>query len=295
MSIATYIKNDLAARLQSDQDLPVQLTLDSLADFYQVSFTPVRTAIAELIEEGLLKKGSNRRLTPCGQEASEGQPKETPALPLPPQPQNSLDAISDDLIRLSLKGKPVYLREEATARKYGMSRSAIRNILHQLAGSGMLDHIPRRGWRLRPFRLEDLQAFLEVRELLELKALDLARSHLEESELQRLLQINTVSASGDLPLEIDESLHTYIRNAAGNSYINDFFQRQGRYFDVLFKWEDKDQGAALEALTQHCDILQALIKKDWRSARKALSHHIRNNHPVLSNIVLSTQKEDESE
>ncbi len=283
MSIATYIKDDLAARLQSKEELPVQLTLGSLSNFYQVSFTPVRAAIAELIEEGLLQKGANRRLRPTENKKKKGTHKRTAALPQ--RPRDPFDLIRDDLIRLSLKGEAIYLREEATAEKYGISRSAIRNILHQLAGLGMLDHIPRRGWRLRPFRLEDLQAFLEVREVLELKALELARPHLEQNELQKLIEINTVPVSDKTPLEIDESLHSYIINASGNSYINDFFERHARYFYVLFKWEDNDREAALETLRQHSDILEALLNKQWRSARKALSYHIRHNHPILGNVA----------
>ncbi|MGY8793514.1 MAG: GntR family transcriptional regulator [Woeseiales bacterium] len=288
MSIATYIKDDLAARLQSDEELPVQLTLDSLAEFYEVSFTPVRAAVAELIEQGLLEKGANRRLTPCGHNNSEHQPVDKPTLPQ--RPRDPFDIVSDDLIRLSLEGEAVYLREEAAAEKYGISRSAIRNIFHRLAGSGMLDHFPRRGWRLRPFRQKDLQSFLDVREVLELKALDLARPHLVNAELQKLLDLNSVCLPEEGPFDIDESLHTYIIKSASNSYISDFFKRQGMYFDVLFRWEDNDRVTAQETLRQHRDILEPLLNKDWRTARKTLSYHIRHNHPILKKIAFPGSK-----
>ncbi len=284
MSIANYIKEDLAARLQSREELPVQLTLGSLSEFYQVSFTPVRAAVSELIEEGLLEKGENRRLIP-GKCRKNGAGKQKQRLPQ--RPSDPFETIRDDLIQLSLQGEAIYLREEATAEKYKISRSAIRNIFHQLAGLGMLDHIPRRGWRVRPFRLEDLRAFLEVREVLELKALELARPHLDSSELRRLIELNRIPVSRNAPLEVDESLHTYIIAASGNSYISDFFERHARYFYVLFKWEDKDRAAALDAIRQHREVLEALLKKNWRKARKALSHHIRHNHPILGNVVHS--------
>ncbi|MDA7628802.1 hypothetical protein N8843_09220, partial [Verrucomicrobia bacterium] len=44
MSIATYIKEDLAAQMKSGQALNVPLTLVSLAEHYHVSLTPVRKA-----------------------------------------------------------------------------------------------------------------------------------------------------------------------------------------------------------------------------------------------------------
>ena len=145
----------------------------------------------------------------------------------------------------------------------------------------MLDHVPRRGWRLRPFRQDDLQAFIEVREVLELKALDLARTKLVVADLQRMLDANhPPKSSRDAP-RIDESLHAYFVAKAGNSYIRDFFERQGRYYRLLFEWEDHEPPVALETIRQHREILTALLQKNWSGARKALSHHILENHPIL--------------
>jgi DNA-binding GntR family transcriptional regulator len=281
MSIATYIKEDLAAQLKSGQELPVQLTLDSLAGHYNVSFTPVRAAVAELIDEGLLEKGPNHRLTAAARRRNRSR-KHQPKLPEPPQ--DSYEVIASDLVQLSLRGEPIYLREEATAEKYDISRSAIRNILHRLAGEGMLDHIPRRGWRLRPFRQDDLQAFIEVREVLELKAIELARPKLDPVELQRMLDLNEPPASANPSLSVDESLHEYLISTAGNAYITDFFARQGRYYRLLFEWEDHDHDVAIETMRQHHEILSALVKKNWSAARKALSHHILVNHPILGQV-----------
>lgn len=293
MIIADYIKNDLAARLKSGREPPAQLTLDSLAEYYNVSFTPVRTAIAELINEGLLKKGPNRRLTACAQ--VQGAAQTRCALKLPEPPRDPFAVIASDLVQLSLQGEPVYLREEATAEKYEISRSAIRNILHQLAGEGILDHIPRRGWRLRPFRQDDLQAFVEVRETLELKALELASPKLAAEDLQRMLDANQPPASPDDPPRIDESLHEYFISRSGNAYIREFFERQGRYYRLLFKWEDHDPATAISTVRQHREILTAVLNQKWPAARAALSHHILNNHPVLSQVAPKRAAGDEIE
>ena len=291
MSIAMYIKHDLAAQLKSGRELPVELTLDSLAGHYKVSPTPVRSAVTELIDEGLLEKGSNRRLKATGSHRHRNRSLQ-PELPEPPR--DPYAAVSSDLVQLSLQGEPIYLREEATAEKYGISRSAIRNILHRLAGEGMLDHIPRRGWRLRPFRQDDLQAFIDVREVLELKALELARPKLDTAELQRLLTLNVPPGSSGTIRNVDESLHEYLISTAGNAYITDFFARQGRYYRLLFGWEDHDHKVAAETMRQHHEILTALIKKNWSAARKALSHHILENHPILGQVDSHTSPEGTS-
>ena len=282
MSIAAYIKDDLAARLLSGHELPVELTFESLAEHYKVSYTPVRTAVAELIDEGLLEKGVNRRLRPSNPPHANGQKRTAPTQPAPPS--DPYEIVASDLVKLSFQGDPVYLREEATADKYEISRSAIRNILHRLAGEGMLDHIPRRGWRLRPFRHDDLRAFVEVREVLELKALDLARRKLDDDVLKRILDANLLPTPLDVRPHVDESLHDYVIATADNAYIQGFFERQGRYHRLLFRWEDHDRAAAVETIRQHREILTALLMKKWSAARKELSHHILNNHPILSRI-----------
>ncbi|MCA9039811.1 MAG: GntR family transcriptional regulator [Planctomycetaceae bacterium] len=280
MSIATYIKEDLAARLTSAEGQSVPLTLDALSDHYGVSFTPVRTAVEELIAEGVLEKGPNRRLKPSGKWNGRRSRKE-----IPEPPHDPFETIAHDLVWLSLKGEPVYLREEVTAETYGISRSAIRNTLHRLAGMGMLDHIPRRGWRVRPFRQEDMQAFLEVREVLELKALELARPHLVTEDLQSMLAGNVIPVSEEEFPSVDDSLHAYFVEKAGNAYIKEFFDRHSPYYAILFEWEDLNRQISLETARQHRDILTALLDKDWQAARKALSHHIRCNHPILSKIA----------
>lgn len=291
MSIAEYIKNDLSVRLQTGRELPAQLTLDSLAEMYQVSFTPVRVAVAELIHEGLLEKGANRRLVSAVPQSENGIRLEPQSLPEPPQ--DPYDVIAADLVQSSLGGKPVYLREEQTAEKYDISRSAIRNIFHRLTGERILDHIPRRGWRLRPFRQEDLQAYVEVRESLELKALSLSQRRLESDELQRILDANQFPKSDADSPRIDESLHDYLIEMSGNAYIKEFFERQGRYYRLLFQWEDHNRAAAIETVRQHREILVSLLNKNWATARKQLSHHILNNHPILNRLEEPGDQQDE--
>ncbi|HIG27343.1 MAG TPA: FCD domain-containing protein [Planctomycetes bacterium] len=282
MSIATYIKDDLAAHLKSGQELQVPLTLDSLAGHYDVSLTPVRTAVAALIDEGLLEKGPNHRLIAV---ASRRKGTQSRRKPKPPEmPRDPYEVIAGDLVQLSLRGEPKYLREEATAEMYDISRSAIRNILHRLAGEGVLDHIPRRGWRLRPFRQDDLRAFIEVREVLELKALELAQPKLDAGKLQWMLDLNEPPAATGTSLIVDESLHEYLISTAGNAYIKDFFDRQSRYYRLLFEWEDHDQAVAIETMRQHREILTALLAKNWSAAKKTLSHHILDNHPILGKL-----------
>jgi len=301
MSISARIARDLKKRLRFEQPLSTPLTLDALSAHYDVSVTPVRAAIAELLGEGVLIKGANRRLIPSpaatdpGESAAarDGDDDGDDGVPVEP-PGDLLKRIEHDLVGLSLSKQAVPLREEAAARRYGISRSSLRNILNRLAGRGLLMHLPRRGWQVRPFRKEDMESFLDVRALLEVKALELAQDRLDPAVIRKILDGNRPPAiPGERP-QVDNSLHAYIIVQARNPYIQDFFDRHGRYYEILFAWEDLDEEALLEAIQQHRQILEAILRKDWDSARAALAWHIRSNHPVLRSLTRRQAAEDDS-
>ena len=274
MSIATFIKQELIANIRSGAIGSDRLTLDALSKRFCVSVRPVRAAVHELIEEKYLEKGEDGRLA-VRVEALDG------AAFAPQEPTDWGQVIANDLIKKSLEGVPVLLREETTAEKYGISRSSIRQIFHQLAGRGILEHLPRRGWQLRPFRQEDLDAYIRVRAGLELMALDVAWPRLVDEQLQAILDRNLLPAKPNGRPICDNSLHAYLIEKSRNPFIADFFDRHGKYFDVLFNWESLDRKAQIQAVQQHREILEALLRRDRAAAERALENHIRNNHPIL--------------
>tara|TARA_B110000003_G_scaffold52498_1_gene52089 strand:- start:5376 stop:6239 length:864 start_codon:yes stop_codon:yes gene_type:complete len=284
VKLSSRIQNDLGSQLMNNS-LSVPLTMDGLSQHYGVSYTPIRQALDGLIEDGLIRKKENGRLElikPNKQKSIEISTYESSQDRIP------CTQITEELVQLSLSGKEIFVREEATAKKYNISRSSLRQFLQRLAGEGLILHIPRRGWLVKPFRQQDLQAFLEVREAMELKALELARSKLTSSEakakLRQVKSSNKIHQNGKVRAIIDNSLHQYLIELAANPYIDDFFQRHGKYYSILFKWEGGDEKAASEAVTQHHEIIDALLAQNWLLAKKLLSHHLHSNHPVLSNL-----------
>jgi DNA-binding GntR family transcriptional regulator len=232
-------------------------------------------AVRQLIEEKYLRKSENGRL------AIHSDSVASSTEVLPEEPTDWGQVVANDLVQLSLAGEPVLLREETTAEKYGISRSSIRQIFHRLAGRGILEHLPRRGWKLRPFRQSDLDAFIDMRVTLELKGMELAWPRLVDEDLHAMLDRNRLpERPDDRPLS-DNSLHGYLIEKSRNSYIADFFDRHGQYYDALFEWENLDRDAQIQEVRHHREILEALLRRDRPAAQRALVDHIRNNHPVL--------------
>lgn len=279
-TMVDYIAGDLRSRIQAGSAVPENLTLSGLSLLYGVSTTPVRMAVRQLVEESVLVRLEGGRFS-VNPVRSDGQPAEPDERPdRPPDIDHWEAVLAPEIIRMSLRGEQEYLREEATSARLGIGRSVVRGIFGRLAGKGLLEHLPRRGWRVRAFDARDLEDYLEIREALELKALDLARDRLDPADLGRMLEGNQRDSGG-----LDNDLHWYLVERSGNTYIREFFEVHGLYYRLLFDYAAPEARVVRAMARQHREILQALMDRDWPGARRALARHIRAQRPVVRRLL----------
>ncbi len=282
MTISEQIKADLARRLGSTDALPCKLTLDALARHYGASLTPVRRAVEDLVALGAIERLDNGRLKPGVVKVSDLENLSAEADAVPGRDELE-QAVRLEVVRRSLRRDSEFLREQATAEQVGAGRTAVRQVFSRLAGAGMLEHVPRRGWRVKPYSEADMLDFLVVREMLELKALDLARPRLERARLAALLDANQPDRH-KIP-RLNDELHDYWITQCGNYYIQDFFNRFSVFYSTLFNSAVTDNATRSYMAHEHCNILQALLDEDWRAARRALSHHIADQKPAVARMI----------
>ncbi len=286
MKLAERVYEDLSSRIESKEPLPCKLTFSALAKHFKVSLTPVRTAVKRLVSDGYLVALDNGRLQVSDELPAKRRIK--PDLPLEP-PKDYEAIIQADILRMSLVGNSHYIREAAAAEKYGIGRTVLRPIFSRLAGKGLLEHVPRCGWRVRAFDKTDLNDFLEMREALELKALEKARPMLKKEVLEQFLEGNR--SRGDMQMgALNNNLHSYWIKLSGNRYIIDFFERQALYYTTLFDFAAPEAHVVAEMAGQHVEILEALIEDRWIEARKALIRHIRDQKPIVQQLMDQVQK-----
>jgi DNA-binding GntR family transcriptional regulator len=282
MTLAELVFEDLASRIESQAVLPSKLTFSALAKHYKVSLTPVRSAVTRLVSEGYLKTLDNGRLQVSDTLPPARRRGQSPlVLELPKDHEATIRA---DLIRRSLTGDTRYIREAAAAARYGIGRTVLRPILSRLAGQGLLEHVPRCGWRVRTFDKKDLCDFIEVREALELRALEVARPKLQREVLEQFLEGNR-SRDGMQMGALNNNLHSYWIKLSENRYIIDFFERQAVYYTTLFDYAAPEAHVVDEMAAQHCEILEALIDERWGDAKKALVRHIRDQKPIVEQLM----------
>jgi DNA-binding GntR family transcriptional regulator len=286
-TMSEYIAQDLRSRLHARGELPNPLTLHAISDFYGVSLTPVRQAVNLLISGDCLRKRENGRIEVIPSSAALSD-----APPGPPRPQASHDLdekLAAEIIGLGLRGRAIHLREEETAERFRVGRTVLRQALNRLSGLGLIEHLPRRGWKVRACDERDLAAYLDVRETLELKAMDLAGPHLIDADLKRMLRGNRADTE---MARLDNDLHGYLVEKSGNRHIRDFFDRQGAYYTTLFNYAAPEARVVAEMARQHRTILRALIARDWPRARLELSAHIRAQLPIVKELMRKLARED---
>ena len=266
--ISDFIEQDLQRRLALDED--VQLNLRTLAKEYGTSVNPVNTAVKKLIDKNILQRKANGRLAVC-------QVPKNVATEIDQQhPDSQLQIVQNQLIKWSLQGEDRVLREEAMEQHFQIGRTALRRIFFQIAPTGIISHAPRKGWRLRGFKEQDLTDYLNVRVNLELLAVDLAKDKLDKAILQDYLEKNRDSTM--LP---DERFHDYLIRCAENHYIQSFFDSHGPFFWAIYLWEDWGPAITKRALQQHRKVLRHLIAQRWDEAKMALADHILSNQAFL--------------
>ncbi|WP_444996806.1 GntR family transcriptional regulator [Aliikangiella sp. IMCC44359] len=283
--VTDTIKQDLTHQIQTFSELPFRLTLGAIADYYAVSLTPVRQVVEQLIEENIICRKPNGRLERTVTPKGGGKSSKVTEFKKPLKLSSNLDEkVANDVIKLCFENHTDYLREEATAKKYETGRTIIRQVFSRLAGTGLIEHVPRCGWKVRSFREKDMLDYLEIREILEVKALQLARPFLVQDDLQNMLSGNVVSAEEE-DSEIDNNLHDYWITRCDNFYIQDFFKRHGDFYTALFDYASVGASVKSEMAQEHRDILENLIAKNWRQAESALVKHIRDQKENVLRLI----------
>src|SRR6266513_2300118 len=93
-----------------------------------------------------------------------------------------------DILHCTLRpGQDVY--EGQLAERYGVSKTPIREALNTLRQEGYVQVMPRRGYRISPVSVQDVQHIFHVRLLLEPSAAELAAQRISGEQLVELRRL----------------------------------------------------------------------------------------------------------
>ncbi|MEI7760862.1 MAG: GntR family transcriptional regulator [Thermoleophilia bacterium] len=186
-------------------------------------------------------------------------------------------------------GSPVSERE--LMERLGLGRTPVREALRTLAQEKLVEVYPRRGIIVSPVDVGDLASLSEVRITLESFAAHQAakRANVGDREVARSLlsELPRVAAADDerALIELDQRLHRHVYRCAHNPYLestlNEYYTLTLRIWFLAL-----DRVARLDdAVTEHGEILQAIIDGDAGRAEGVMRRHIEGFERAIRAVL----------
>ncbi len=204
------------------------------------------------------------------------------------------DVVFNTLREAILKGdlKPgERLMELQLASKLGVSRTPIREAIRMLEQEGLAVTIPRRGAEVARMTEKDMEDVLQIREVLDKLAVQIACDKMTEQQLVNLTLAmknfeNAIQAENlKKIIDYDVEFHDIIYEATDNpklvTLLSNLREQIYRYRVEYLK--GKENYPML--IEEHEEIVNALKQKNKERVAEAMQTHIRNQAEAVKNII----------
>lgn len=174
------------------------------------------------------------------------------------------------------------LSADKLANEYGTSITPVRDALQMLSEAGLVTIKPRSGYFVAVMTAKQLWDLLELREILELAAIERANSQISDQQIAALEGIQcsvpgNVAKSHPCAIECDRQFHYVMVQASGNHEIADTLarvhDRLARFFVM--------SGACDVLHSTHASLIAALQRRDSAAAQQALASELAQTRSVI--------------
>jgi DNA-binding GntR family transcriptional regulator len=178
------------------------------------------------------------------------------------------------------------LRETDLADRYNVSKSPVRDALQRLQFEALVETTPRQGHRVVPVSASDAQDILEMREALETAALRRIVASAPDEDLASLNCFREVALDcKETFTRYNRRFHVELAVVSGNTRLAaetrrllDAYQRLCLVSLVRL---NLDRGNSSKALSDHCQIIDALQNRDARAAVRASQRHFKQSRGLI--------------
>jgi DNA-binding GntR family transcriptional regulator len=186
------------------------------------------------------------------------------------------------------------LTEFEIAGRLDMSKTPVREALARLQFEGLVRAFPRRGYRVEPIRVSDINDIFDARIVLEAGAIALAVQHVSLAELDELDRLARSSSDSDYLTDLDHSqqvnnaFHESIALASRNLRLHRMVGQTIKELERFFYLEARAEGQYPANHISHLDIVAAMRTGDIGKASTALKEHIDGTRSVLIASLIRT-------
>ncbi len=175
------------------------------------------------------------------------------------------------------------IKQIPIAESLGVSQRTVREALMRIAAEGLVDHEPRKGFRVASFPFGELEEIYQMRCLLEGLAVEIAAKVIQPKELDRMRELlpATVATEASGPArethEANRQFHMVSIRASGKPHL---IRVLGQLWQLVFTQYGGEEDAETLAtvsrreLLEHEQLLEALGRGDGPGARHVVEQHI---------------------
>jgi DNA-binding GntR family transcriptional regulator len=188
-------------------------------------------------------------------------------------------ALADDIVR-GLLGPGAALDETELARRFGVSRTPVREAIRQLAASGLVEVRAHRGAVVARPSEDRLIGMFEAMAELEALCAGLAAERMSPAERGQLeavhRELRALIQSGDPQRyhDVNESFHAAIYAGAHNAYLAEMTHATRSRVQPFRRAQFRNLGRMAKSHVEHDRVVLAILRGDREGAAGAMRLHI---------------------
>ena len=173
-----------------------------------------------------------------------------------------------------------WIDEQTLAKEFGISRTPLREAIKVLAAEGLITMKLRRGAYVTEVNRGDLEQIFTILSLLEGEAAKEAATKAQEKDLNELddmhLRLEKAAADRNLEqfFEVNVRFHERIIAIANNPWMTGVIADLRKVLKLQRKDSLSRTGRLQSSLSEHREILKALLKRDPIAAEQAMRTHL---------------------
>ena len=191
------------------------------------------------------------------------------------------------------------LVEARLAAQIGISRTPMREALHFLEKEGLLEALPRVGYRVRKMEWTEIEEICEVRKVVEALGAKWAVERIQPEQLDAMEEnLGTCEAkyrSGDTEgfVDLDAQFHEILARASGSQRLVTLIQSL-RADMIRYRIQSLHRAESISiALAGHRRILQCIKDRDKAAVEKAILEHLEDSKRSIHFYSFGAKRADE--
>ena len=183
------------------------------------------------------------------------------------------------------------LDETRLAKRFGVSRTPVREALLQLASSGLIEMRPRQGAVVATITVQSLLQMFEVMAELEAMCARLAARRTTPAERAAIKDAHEAckrSAAEADPAayyEANRAFHETLYAGAHNAYLEDSTRSLRNRLNAYRRFQLHQRGRIAQSLSEHEAVVEAIAAGDAEAAENAMHAHVTIQGDVFTDLI----------